>query len=168
MSAVSHLNWDGAGPVGPRSSPPVIDWYLHGNNVQSMYWICVGFKVICASESHAPVLHHNGHIHHLFRELQGLVGSPRSSSWLAPWVLVPVQQRVVHRGGTNCVCGTRQSSDCPAPVSASPETIDAVRLRIWSVHHSVNCQNLDLNLNLKHLCCSLSGLNCPNSLAWSQ
>ena len=181
------------GPVGPLSSSPVIDWYLslqHGNNVYlvdvlDLCWLQSHLRVriarTCPSSQRAhpsPVPRTaTAALQQSSRSLgrlacvfpQRRVGSPRSSSWLAPWVPVPIQQRVVHSGGMNCVCGTRrESSDCPAPVSASPETIDAFGFRIWSVHHTVDCQNLDLNLHLKHLCCSLSGLNCPNSFAWSQ
>ena len=36
--------------------------------VLSMYWICGNFKVFCASESHAPVFHHNAHFHTLLHD----------------------------------------------------------------------------------------------------
>ena len=44
-------------------------WHRHGNvNDLPMYYTCVGFGVSCPSVSHAPALHHNGHVRHLVHE----------------------------------------------------------------------------------------------------
>ena len=150
------------GPVGSRSSPPVIDWYLsvqHGNNVYlvdvlDLCWLQSHLRVkigrTCPSSQRAhpsPVPRTaTAALQQSSRSLgrlacvfpQRLVGSPRSSSWLAPWVPVPIQQRVVHSGGMNCVCSTRrESSDCPAPVSAS---IDNRRCRFPHLECSPHCR----------------------------
>ena len=39
------------------------------STILSMYWTCGNSTVFCTSESQAPVMHHDGHVHHRILEL---------------------------------------------------------------------------------------------------
>ena len=100
--------------------------------ILSMYWICGNVKVFCASESRAPALHHNAHVHNHIHErylndlLDGehcLFTTWRISTVFGIFLIVSM-----------CLCAVGCTAGVLATLSNSK------------------------NLNLKHLYCSLLDL----------
>ena len=86
--------------------------------ILSTYWVYGNFKVFCTSESRAPALHHDGHVHNLIHERI----TQRSSRFTGWWELP--QHSVEDLNSLRDFLNSQHLSLC-------------CRLHSWSVHHSV-------------------------------